>query len=117
MTHLNKQSTESCKVNSKKGRIRAKLLYMASIVPGTICSFITTPKAASAEGIVKNLGDEVFNIFKYIAYILAIWGVGMLIMSFKNEDADSKSRAIMLLVSAVILFSLKTIFNKLGISL
>ena len=113
MTHLNKKSIEPC----KKGGIKAKLLYVASAVPAAICNFVAMPKAASAEGIVKKLGDEVFNIFKYIAYILAIWGVGMLIMSFKNEDADSKSRAIMLLVSAVILFSLKTIFNKLGISI
>ena len=41
--------------------------------------------------------DLVGAIFRWIGYMLLIWGVAMLILAFKNEDADSKSRAMMLI--------------------
>ena len=55
--------------------------------------------------------DVVYKIFTYIGIILALWGVGSLVMAFKNEDADSKSRAIMCLIVGISLVSLKYLFG------
>ena len=41
-----------------------------------------------------------------IGIILLAWSVVMLILAFKNEDADSKSRAIMLLVVSIALIGI-----------
>lgn len=101
------------KLQDKKNRLTKQCFVVSSALVGM---GLSTPFAASSSTIVKKLGTQVFDIFKYIGYILAIWGTGMLVMSFKNEDADSKSRAIMLLVSAIILYSLKSIFDGLGLT-
>lgn len=53
----------------------------------------------------------VFAIFKYIGWLLLAWGIGQLVLAFKNEDADSKSRAMMLIVVAIILTVIGTIFK------
>lgn len=62
----------------------------------------------------------VLTIFAYIGVILALWGAGSLVMAFKNEDADSKSRAIMSLVVGVCLiclrFLIKPILDLTGIT-
>jgi hypothetical protein len=36
----------------------------------------------------------------------------MLVLAFKNEDADSKSRAMMMAVVSIVLISIKTILNS-----
>lgn len=65
--------------------------------------------------IVVGLLDIVFKIFLYIGIMLAVWGVGMLILAFKNEDADSKTKAMMTLVVAVCLVAIKFLIEGTGI--
>lgn len=66
--------------------------------------------------IVGKLIDSIWTIFRYIGILLLAWSVGMLVLAFKNEDADSKSRAMMMLVVSCLLIGLKTIWSTLGIS-
>lgn len=65
--------------------------------------------------VVTDLVEIVFDIFFYIGVLLLAWAIGMLVLAFKNEDADSKSRAMMLLVVACVLMGIRTLFNALGI--
>ena len=53
------------------------------------------------------------NIFNIIGSILMIWAIGQLIMAFKNEDADGKGRALMIMVTSTLLMSIPTIFHAL----
>lgn len=53
------------------------------------------------------------NIFNIIGSILMIWAIGQLIMAFKNEDADGKGRALMIMVTSTLLISIPTIFHAL----
>ena len=70
---------------------------------------------------VDNTGSklvlEVVAIVCYIAriigVILLVWGVVQLILAFRNEDADSKTKAAMTIVVAVVLFSLSFILTPL----
>lgn len=106
------------KLNARTLKIVAGSTASAALV-GT--SFAAASQKGSeaatgtAEGLVQNLLGYVFAIFKYIGWLLLAWGVGQLVLAFKNEDADSKSRAMMLIVVAIILTTLGTIFNGLGL--
>ena len=62
---------------------------------------------------MQKIINTVFTIFQYIGILLALWGAGSLIMAFKNEDADSKTRAIMALIVGVSLVSLRALFGNL----
>ena len=104
-----KELLKKVKLNAKAAKIVAASASVA--VLGTT----VTAYASGAKGLVTNLLGYVFAIFKYIGWLLLAWGVGQLVLAFKNEDADSKSRAMMLLVVAIILTSLGTIFNGLGV--
>ena len=106
------------KLNARTAKIASTSMLM-SIATATTCAFAsttTTKTTGTAEGLVQNLLGYVFAIFKYIGWLLLAWGVGQLVLAFKNEDADSKSRAMMLLVVAIILTSIGTIFNGLGVT-
>ena len=70
---------------------------------GNVCYADTTTN------VMNKIKDLVYKIFKYIGFILVIWGVGQLILAFKNEDSDSKSRAA--------LFGFSTFADSLGLTL
>ena len=103
-----------------KVRLNARALKIAggSMVTALVTSMSfalasgATATTGTAEALVKNLLGYVFAIFRYIGWLLLAWGIGQLILAFKNEDADSKSRAMMLLIVAVILTVIGTIFNS-----
>ena len=100
-----KNLLDKVKLNARALKIVSGSMAAAGLVAMPFAS-------ASAEALVKNLLGYVFAIFKYIGWLLLAWGIGQLILAFKNEDADSKSRAMMLLVVAVILTVIGTIFNS-----
>ena len=97
------------KLNARAAKIAAGSMGAAALVAMPFAH-------ATAQGLVVNLLGYVFAIFKYIGWLLWAWGVGQLVLAFKNEDADSKSRAMMLIVVAIILTVLPTIFNGLGLT-
>lgn len=78
---------------------------------GNVCYADTTTS------VMNKIKDLVYKIFKYIGFILVIWGVGQLILAFKNEDSDSKSRAIMSIVAGAALFGFSTFADSLGLTL
>ena len=67
----------------------------------------------AADEAITAIIDIVFQIFKYIGIVLALWGAGSLILAFKNEDADSKTRAIMSLIVGISLVALDALFGDM----
>lgn len=65
--------------------------------------------------IIDGILEVIFTIFRYIGILLLAWSVGQLFLAYKNEDAESKSRAMMTLVSAVMLVTIQHWFGLLGI--
>ena len=102
-----------------------KVKTLCTVASAAVVSGVMTPMALAAShlttgevdpgSVVKDLVDIVFQIFFYIGVLLLAWSIGMLVLAFKNEDADSKSRAMMLLVVSCVLMGIKTLFNALGI--
>ena len=75
------------------------------------------PMTVSANGgqLMSKLLEVIVMIFRYIGILLLAWSIGMLVLAFKNEDADSKSRAMMLLVVSIILIGIEGILNLVGV--
>ena len=74
--------------------------------------------SVDSDKLLSQFVSIVVQLARYIGVILLVWGVVMLVLAFKNEDADSKSRAIMLIAVAVVLVAMSTfltpIFNAIG---
>lgn len=107
-----KSSTKSAK------RICATASASAVVASATTLGFAGSgpTTAVNPANVVKNIIKIVFDIFFYIGLVLLAWSIGMLVLAFKNEDADSKSRAIMLLIVSAVLMGIKFLFNRLGIA-
>lgn len=63
------------------------------------------------ETVANGIVGTILDIFRWIGVILAIWGTGQLVLAFRNDDADSKTRAVMLIVAAIALIGLKTLLT------
>lgn len=72
-------------------------------------------KSDSLNDVMGNVQDLVETLFKSIGFVLVLWGAGQLVLAFKNEDSDSKSRAIMSIVAGVALYGFASITNNLGL--
>lgn len=95
---------------------RNKNLMSLAMLLVTCCSTVLPVFATTAAGtIVGKIIDIVLGLFMLIGVILLVWAVGQLVLAFKNEDADSKSKAIMLLVVSCVLIGMKTVVNTLGL--
>ena len=63
--------------------------------------------AVDDKQLINSILDVMYKMALYIGIILLAWGVIMLVLALKNEDADSKSRAIMLIAVSIALISVK----------
>ena len=97
---------------SKKEKL---IMCSVVLVVALLCCTVIPVCADVASDMVTKLISLVCKIFLYIGILLAVWAIGMLILAFKNEDADSKSRAMMLLVVACMLIGIDVIVESLGL--
>jgi len=93
-------------------------LYLgASMVAINSCAVsaltATTAQIEGADQVVSSMLGIILAIARYIGILLAVWGVIQLMLAFKNEDADSKSRSMMLIVASIALISAQSIVNTL----
>ncbi len=68
---------------------------------------------ATGNAVLNAVLDVVFDMAFYIGIILLAWSVVMLILALKNEDADSKSRAIMLVAVSIALVGVGTLLKPI----
>ena len=79
-----------------------------------IASTTTMAMAApTAEGLIGEILKVIFKIAGYIGVLLLVWGVVVLVLAIRNEDADSKSRAVLFIVVAIVLLCLGSLFGPL----
>lgn len=113
------------KMKEKKDKLVAKAyrvftpddvvkITQSMLTAGISLSAMPMIAMAGADQMFTTLIGLVCKIFFYIGAILLVWAVGQLVLAFKNEDADSKSRAVMVLVCAVLLMSIRTIYNSIA---
>lgn len=107
------------KMNPKRAIILTYLsvmaLSMGVFASSTSDSIQISTEDVKAENLVAKLAGTILDIFQWIGVLLLIWSVGQVVMAFKNEDADSKSRAMMMAIVSIMLITLKTILEAIGI--
>jgi len=64
---------------------------------------------------IGNMVDIILLIFRIIGIILGTYSVGLLVMSFKDQDPNGKQQATQLLVISLVLIFLQTLVNALGL--
>lgn len=108
-TLFRKLKDKVCVVASRcKKECVALTAIATTAMPMTVC-------AANGGALMGKILDVITTIFTYIGILLLAWSIGMLVLAFKNEDADSKSRAMMLLVVSVVLIGIDGILNLVGV--
>ncbi len=93
--------------NIRNGALAMSTASVA-MMPTAYASGSTTGNA-----VVNAVLDVVFDMAFYIGIILLAWSVVMLILALKNEDADSKSRAIMLVAVSIALVGVGTLLKPI----
>ena len=84
------------------------LLICFLVVVTTLLPFAAEP---TPEGIINALLTTIFNIAKWIGILLLAWGIITLVLAIRNEDADSKSRAVLFIIVAIVLICLGSVFS------
>jgi len=103
----------------KKAKITNKVMkayniMMMSIMTVTMVGMCFANNQGSndpAATVINNMIDIICKVFKYVGVVLGVYSV----MAFKNEDADSKSRATTMLVVAGILVGIETLVTNTGL--
>ena len=89
----------------------ATVAAVSTAMPAVLASGGGAGVNQQAGQMVGTLIGIICLIFRYIGILLAVWAVGMLILAFKNEDADSKSRAMMLLIVSIVLIAIQPLIQ------
>lgn len=110
-------------VPSKKRGFSAKGMLFSSYFTVFMMTMLTMVPAlasgaptATVGEILERMISIIGMIFVAVGIILAIYSVGQLVLAFKNEDADSKSRASTLLVVSIILIAFPALIDFLGLT-
>lgn len=104
--------------NSKVVSVFLSLTTLFSVFCMTyLDTFAANVKASDLMGTILGY---VCKIAMYVGILLLAWGLIQLFMAFKNEDADSKQRAIMVIIASICLISVQPIVTaitgKAGVS-
>lgn len=58
--------------------------------------------------------DKIFVLLRYVGALLLAWGLGQVLLAFKDENADAKVRAMMFIFTSILLIGLETMMTKAG---
>lgn len=67
----------------------------------------------AAEELIKAIVTIMQWIAGMIGAVLLVWGIIQLVLAIRNEDGDSKSRAIMLIIVSIALIAIGVAINPL----
>lgn len=72
------------------------------------------PKEVSLDEIMPKVFGQVTQMAFWIGGLLLLWGLVQFGLALRNEDSDSKSRSIMVIVAAIVLMGIKSIFETIS---
>lgn len=97
-------------------KIGMGLIGIASMMPAFASSLnipnVTLPgEGVSPDKIVSKVVGLVLLIARYIGIVFMAWGLVMLALAMKNEEPESKQKAIMLLVGGCFCIGITVVYN------
>lgn len=69
----------------------------------------------SADALVGKIVGIVLTLARYVGIILLVTGIYQLIMAYKDDNADAKTRGITLAIVGIVLITLKALLKTFGI--
>jgi len=108
-------------VMTQKLNMKKQLIICGIFVCLVALAFTIVPAfaAATTPPELSKLMDTMIGyvglIFRVIGIILAIYAIGQMIMAFKDENPDAKTKATTLLVVSIILISLPSIIDQINL--
>ena len=105
------------KVKSKAVAVKAALTTaMISVMTMPVfAGGITANPNLDPKTIISNIAGYLLSILTGIGLVFIVWGGFQFGMAMKDEDAASKSKAILVLVSGIIMVGLKAVLSGFGI--
>ena len=103
------------KVSNGKKRVVAYATMLFVTLTGSIMPAYAAAKEVKPNDVIQQLISIIGQIFVGIGAILLVYSVGQLVLAFKNEDPDSKSKATSILVVSAILMGFPAIIKTLGL--
>lgn len=108
----NKNSRRNHKRNHK---LLFVLLFVTTFILMTCPAFAAN--GADISKIIKDVLEQViYPIFTAIGVILAAYGVGALVLAFKNGDPEGQARATQALVAAIALIGVRVMIDNLHLT-
>lgn len=95
------------KINSK--------VICAALVSLVLFAPVLTTCVPSTDQVMKGVINIIFEVAKYVGIVLAVSGIFQLILAYKDDNADGQSRAVRLVVVALVLLGLKTLVKLTGL--
>lgn len=93
-------------------RLIKRMCIVATALAILACMFcISFAAAATPEALLGEILGTIFDIVRYAGVVMLVYGVVILVLAMRNEDSDSKNRAILYLISAVAMIFLKNLFS------
>lgn len=74
----------------------------------------STTTDINLDTLMPRVFGQVTQMAFWIGGFLLLWGLVQFGLALRNEDSDSKSRSIMVIVAAIILMGIKTIFTTVS---
>ena len=91
------------------------LMALATVSTKTMYNDNLSGARKDVKGILAQMSGVIELVFQAVGIVLLVYSIAQLVLAFKNEDADSKTRASTMLVVAVILIAIPQIIKGFDI--
>lgn len=107
-----------------KTRITTGLSLLGSTIAGAIttafCGFsnlssVNVQSNVDAESVFNKVLSLIFLFARYVGAGFAIYGLFTLSMAMKNDEPESKQKAILQIAAGILVFSLKSLAQGVGL--
>ena len=105
-----------------KPNIGKRQLLMTAVLLGLLTAMVTICPAFAADApseltsILGTLLEYIGIIFRAIGILLAIYAFGQMILAFKDENPDAKSKSASILVVGILLIAMPSIIDALNLT-
>lgn len=105
-------------------KIKEKAVAIKTTVTGAMITAMTMPVFAGGITVQPNIdplavigtiAGYLLSILQAVGLVFIVWGGFQFGMAMKDEDAASKSKAILVLVSGIVMVGLKAVLKGFGI--
>lgn len=111
-----KQMKERCDIASYRTKKKVQIAAAGTGVTAAVAAPASVlAENADASSILSSIIGIVLGIARYVGIALLVYAIYQMIMAMKDDNADSKSRAMQLIVVSIVLIILKTIIAQIKI--